>query len=448
MTIQEWKDRNRYAKRYAHFDKRVSLERVWNYISVPENIIKHSFYPFIHYTQKFNKYSNGQMKEKKRELCYSAHIDRYIYSYYGYLINEKYNQMAIKEGINDIAIAYRTNLGLNNINFAKRAIDKIRESENCYIIVGDFTSFFDNLDHRYLKAMLCSILEMEKLSDDFYAVFKNITQYATWQLEDILNYYGLKNNISGIRKLNKKDVIFTTEEFRKLKKENKMCAKKNPNQFGIPQGSAISAVLSNVYMVEVDKAISKFVNKFDGLYMRYSDDMIIVLPELTEDVFIESYKKIIAILKSIPKLELQKEKTQIYYYCEEKLSNCNKIICDSIVNGNNKINYLGFSFDGKEVTIRDKTITKYYYRMYRKLKHIVRNNGVTKKGKRISPKNVYIKYSIKGANIKKDGNKGNFITYVKRAEKIWGNEPIGRSTKRHMLKIRRELDKVKIQNID
>ena len=55
MTIQEWKDRNRYAKRYAHFDKRVSLEKVWNYISVSENIIKHSFYPFIHYTQKFNK---------------------------------------------------------------------------------------------------------------------------------------------------------------------------------------------------------------------------------------------------------------------------------------------------------------------------------------------------------------------------------------------------------
>ena len=34
---------------------------------------------------------------------------------------------------------------------------------------------------------------------------------------------------------------------------------------------------------------------------------------------------------------------------------------------NKTLDYLGFSFDGRKVRIRDKTITKYYYRMYRKV---------------------------------------------------------------------------------
>lgn len=47
------------------------------------------FYPFIYYEKKFNKFTRKDgIKEKSRHLCYSAHIDRYIYSYYGYLLNQ------------------------------------------------------------------------------------------------------------------------------------------------------------------------------------------------------------------------------------------------------------------------------------------------------------------------------------------------------------------------
>ena len=116
-----------------------------------------------------------------------------------------------------------------------------------------------------------------------------------------------------------------------------------------------------------------------------------------------------------------------------------------MLNGKNEIDYLGFTFDGKEITIRDKTISKYYYRLYRKLKTIVKNEGYTPSGKRISCKNLYEKYTVKGAHLK-DSNghiKGNFISYVQRAQKVFGeDEPIDRKTRRHMLKIRRILDEV------
>ena len=76
---------------------------------------------------------------------------------------------------------------------------------------------------------------------------------------------------------------------------------------------------------------------------------------------------------------------------------------------------------------------------------VYKRQGYTSSGKRISCKNLYEKYTVKGAHLK-DSNghiKGNFISYVQRAQKVFGeNEPIDRKTRRHMLKIRRILDKV------
>lgn len=273
MTLQEWVQKNQKAKRYAHFDKRVSLKKILTYISEPDNISHHGFYPFIHYTKVFNKYSNGKIKKKERELNYSAHIDRYIYSYYGFLLNQKYNDRVFQDGLNDVSLAYRDNLGKNNIHFAKSAVDKIREIGKCYIIVGDFTNFFDQLDHKYLKDMLCDLLQVKLLPDDYYAVFKNITKYSKWELIDILNYYGLAVNEKGIKELNEKHVVFTLKEFKRLKKIDQNNPKPNKNNYGIPQGSAISAVLSNIYMLKCDKILNDYVKNI----MDYTCDIAMIL---------------------------------------------------------------------------------------------------------------------------------------------------------------------------
>ena len=53
MDLYEWKTKNANARKYAHFDEKVSLDKVWDYISDPTNIVKHGFYPFIHYEKKF-----------------------------------------------------------------------------------------------------------------------------------------------------------------------------------------------------------------------------------------------------------------------------------------------------------------------------------------------------------------------------------------------------------
>lgn len=124
MEIEEWKAKHKSKRNYAHFDKRVSLLDLWSYINNPKNIQTHSFYPFIRYVKTFNKYDKIEgMIPKKRELCYSAHIDRCIFQLYSYKLNQIYNMRVENDGIGNSAIAYRDNLRKNNIHFAKQAID-------------------------------------------------------------------------------------------------------------------------------------------------------------------------------------------------------------------------------------------------------------------------------------------------------------------------------------
>ena len=83
MELERWKEKNKEPRKYAHFDEKISLNNIWNYISEPENIKRHGFYLFIHYEKKFSKYRKvdgiGEIQEKSRNLCYSAHVDRYIF---------------------------------------------------------------------------------------------------------------------------------------------------------------------------------------------------------------------------------------------------------------------------------------------------------------------------------------------------------------------------------
>lgn len=434
MKLEEWRSKHGGIRNYAHFDKRVSLDRVWDYVNNPENVAKHGFYPFIHYTMVFRKYSGNGVKKKEREICYSAHVDRCIFQYYSFLLNQRYNERTQSDGIDGASIAYRDNLGKNNIHFAKAAIDFIKGTERCFVLIGDFTGFFDNLDHLYLKERVGDLLGSDKLPPDYYAVFKNITRYSTWELKDLLKLNDLPNTEKGIQTFKSLDVALSLTDFKSLK--NKY-VKPHRQSFGIPQGSAISAVLSNIYMLRFDKRINDYVSTKQGLYMRYSDDFIVILPGEDVGEFGNHVRFLTGVVDSIPRLCLEPDKTQVFSYKDGLLLNRNEDILHVSGKGNNTINYLGFSFDGISVSIRDKTISKYYYRLYRKLKTITKNNGMTKKGNRISFENVYLKYSIKGANL----GRGNFITYVKRAEEIFRDEPsIGNVRRRHMQKIRKRLD--------
>lgn len=438
MTSHDWLNSESTVKRskkpYAHFDLRTDVGKQKNYISDPHKVATHGFYPFIHYQIKIVKFSKAKgPREKTRDICYAAHIDRCIYQYYSFMLNELYNERVQIDGTSDVAVAYRTDLHKSNIHFSKRAFDFIKRLGKCYVMIGDFTHFFDNLDHDYLKRQWCSLLKCDSLPDDHYNVFKNVTAYSKWELTDLLTLNGFSDDWAGRKSLNSQLRVITPTQF----KENRSHIVKNTDNYGIPQGSPISAILANVYMLEVDKLINDMVLSFGGMYMRYSDDFIIILPDVAELNVADIFEKIHALLKFAPRLTLEQSKTQYFHYSNGALENCGKKFHPEADGSSRFINFLGFTFDGEKVSIRSKTISKYYYRMYRKAKNIANAGGYTPAGKHISCVNLYRRYSERGA----DGKPGNFLTYVSRAEREYGaGEAITRDTKRHMQKIRKALN--------
>ena len=167
-------------KGYAHFDLRTDITKASEYVTNPEKVARHSFYPFIHYVKRMDKYNKKTgVKQKKRDICYAAHLDRCIYQYYSALLNENYNSYLKEQGISSVPVAYRTDLQKSNIHIAKEAFQFIRENKNCLVLIGDFTGFFDCLDHHYLKQQWCKVMGYDFLPPDHYAVFKNVTRYGT-----------------------------------------------------------------------------------------------------------------------------------------------------------------------------------------------------------------------------------------------------------------------------
>lgn len=404
QICQAWVDFVKHhndTKPYAHFDLRVSLSMpsIRKYVMDRTKIVTHSFYPFIHFEKKNSRYGKKGPK-KPRELYYCSHLDRCVYQRYAFLLNCQYNIWACENNIDDVAIAYRDSLGKNNIDFAKDAFDAIRSFPQCFILVGDFTNFFDNLEHQYLKKMMCEVLGVERLPQDYFSVFKNITRFSSWDWKGIVKAAGENIAERGVRKkINSKETVLTKEQFQKNKKD----IKKNISGVGVPQGSPISAVLSNIYMIKFDKDIKRYVTSKGGIYMRYSDDFIIVLPYERDAEIADFTSYIFSYVESMKGLiDLQKEKTSCYTYKDEVIYEGDQP---------SSINYLGFLFDGKNIRIRPRAITKYYYRMRRKANTIGRSNWTSSKGRRISAKELYSIYS-------RNDEKQTFIDYARKAKGI------------------------------
>lgn len=320
MDVETWrsdeKTIEKSKKTYAHFDCRTSIADQKEYVTNPRLVTKHSFYPFIQYKKEYWRYHKKSGKVKKeRIICYASHRDSCIFQYYSFLINEAYNRTVARQGLNEVAVAYRTNLGCSNIDLAKRAIDYIRQTDSCTVMIGDFTGFFDNLDHFYLKKQLEILLEVKRLPRDYYAVFKNVTKYSAWELSSLLELNQHPLSRKGRNEFNKRKQALSSAEFSK----NRGLIRKNLNPYGIPQGSPISAVLANVYMLTVDKEINDLVQGYGGLYMRYSDDFIIVLPKSSDACVNTTFSTIHNILNQTPGLQLEPKKHNFLSVIQIKL---------------------------------------------------------------------------------------------------------------------------------
>ncbi|WP_167626961.1 reverse transcriptase domain-containing protein [Flavobacterium psychrophilum] len=329
-----------------------------------------------------------------------------------------------------------------------------------------------------LREVWCDVLKVEKLPADHFNVYKNITRFSHVDIVDIFNEFkdkihtqktnkfGLKlkrrkKKIDKIKFLRDQDAIaFCTEkEFFKVK--NKLLQPSKTKiiddkvvyrNFGIPQGSPISSVLANMYLLHFDKLINDFTTSVGGIYRRYSDDMIVVCPlnqkaNLVELVYSEIKKY---------KLEIQPTKTQIFQfeYKNGKLECGEEYQDGKLINWNKNFIYLGFEFDGQSVLLKSASLAGFYRKMKRSIRRAKYYSKKTKKEifkRRLLKRHSYIgakrtrKY-IWNENKKKFikseyYNWGNFLSYAFKAADIMINNKIKRQTRKHWNILNREINK-------
>jgi len=402
-------------RHYLHFDIPVSEKAAEEYVSDTGNVIRHAFYPFLNFTVVSPKYKRdsktGLMTKdhpKKRSISYAAHMDSQVYSYYGYVLKNKYENFLELNGLGGSIIAFRT-LRESNIDFAKRAFDIIKRSGECDVYGLDVSKFFDTMNHKHLKSMWEKVMDVEKLPDDHYAVYKAITAFSIVEKDALFD----RLNISKNNPKNGRVRICSINEFRDVVRKSGLITKKA--KIGIPQGSPMSAILSNMYMLSFDLSIKKLVDEVGGHYFRYCDDILIIVPPKTPDV--EKFA-----IGEINKIELSIQTTKSlkpkFRFKEDGSLKCDK-----------DLQYLGFMFDGISPWLRPASLAKYSSKVNKGLKlakwTMIKVNG--KRGqrgesqKKLFKKLIYKRYSYLGRR--------NFITYGLKAAKIMESNRIKKQIK-------------------
>lgn len=514
MKKKDWFKLKRYP--HIGFPLKSKDRHLWieKYVTNPDQIKKHPFLPFIHKTSKKRKFrkeysdktgevikdakKNKVLRKsdvKDRELYYASHLDSLIYGYYAEDLSNKYEDKIKECDLDEVVLAYRS-IPVNsvnpegpnkcNIDFANDAFNYIRNypKEEFLVIALDIKGFFDELDHKILRNIWLQLLNSKEqnhqlLPPDHFNVYKNITRFTYVDIVDLFNEF--QNNIfiqkpdkngnllpikrarvSKIKFLKNQNAIAfcTKKEFfkkkHKLVRHTKQVKKKNvapkDKKFGIPQGSPISSILANAYMLNFDTAMHNYV-KGEGIYRRYSDDMVVVCSLEKKDAILALIDKEIKEIK----LKIQHSKTQIFHFKRnnEELT-CGQVFTQK-TNPNKNLIYLGFEFDGETTLLRSASLSAFYRKMKRTVK---RSKHYSKKGKKkgeIFKGRIMKKFSYKGANRRRkwlwddslNGFKksedhydwGNFLSYSNKAARVMSKNKIVQQTKRTWNKLIKEIKK-------
>lgn len=190
----------------------------------------------------------------------------------------------LKEIIYDSYEGYKINNNISSIIFNFTA--DYRSNNYKYYFKTDISTFFDAIDHKILIKKLKKIIKDDGVIKIINDVLKN-TQ------------------------------IYNSEKIKSTK--------------GIPQGLAISTLLANIYLMDLDR---DFQEKKNIKYYRYVDDIFIFG---NNNIFVEKEKLIYKIKRL--KLKVNKKKTIT-----------NKI--------GKEFNFLGYKISNDCISVKDKSIKK------------------------------------------------------------------------------------------
>lgn len=445
---------NGRLKSRVHFDTPLDAHAAFALVSNPDKVSKHWFLPFIGFDQSVRKIRkhNGLTRRisKIRPLRYAANKDGYIYAYYSYLLDKQYENLIKDSSLNSSVLAYRS-LGKSNVDFAKEVFDWISQTQGCNVLTIDLSSFFDTLDHEILKRQWQRVNNVERLSQDNYIVFKSLTNYSFMNMEDVLFALGWADQFNRKRlgeripnPLRKKTSTHyqSLDDFRSIRKFKfsgrdesfkyliQVPEKIEGKRYGIPQGSPMSAILSNIYMLDFDYYCCELIEGIGGLYRRYCDDIIVLFPDnINIDDIYSSLEKALHEYGGT-QLKINPTKVEKIQFINES---GNLTAIDAVTQNYKPLQYLGFIYDGKKTLIRSSSLSNYYRRLISKIRSS--KNKARQNNSKPYRRKIYRMYSHLARKQR------NFITYAYRSSETMEDNLIKRQLSNHWQRIHKELNK-------
>lgn len=465
--MTEWHPSKRDLKRYPHFDKFLPPTEIEAIVKDPKRVRSNAFFPFIQYIKSWQPFRSGNAPRKKKErpIRYASRRDACIFAYYRHVLSERYEALLSDLKISNCVIAYRKipvggdgGRGKCNIHFAKDAFDSVITLGDCCAVALDISSYFENIDHERLKHVWCRLLQVDELPPDHAHVFRNITRYAVVDRDEVyerLGYFGFTSDGSKgyLRPFNEMPMqLCTPKEFR-----DKVCGglptfpsliEVNENSYGIPQGAPISDLLANAYLIDFDAKVAAFVCKRGGFYFRYSDDILMIVPGDEEEGQAAKNYAMELIEQFGDHLIIKSSKSSVVAFNQEAEGQSFRLVEGT--QGKNGLEYLGFRFDGKNVYLRDSTLSAFY----RKITYSARRSAdafvARYPGKDISflVQNFDVeKFARKFGRVEdfednQDYHTWTFWTYARRAANVFGQQgrPIFRQLRDHRRIIRERIE--------
>lgn len=437
IDVNFFKKRNR-VRSYLHFDKKINDSLVFEYVTDVKKIESHAFLPTISYVlnekkinrkkSKKDKITKNDYKDKERVINFPSHLDGNIYAYYSKILEKYYESFLKTQNLVDSVIAFRKITKINskgnkyslcNIHFSKEVFDKISSKKNCIVLCFDISGFFDNLDHEILKRNWGDLIGVDKLPLDHFKVFQALTEFSYVEKKEL--YKKLNLSLNSRRLHRNLDRLCDIRTFRdKVRKEGLIHV--NKSKKGIPQGSPLSGMLSNIYMMNFDKLCSVMMHNLNGYYFRYCDDMIFIFDNSND-------KTLDAVLKIF--FEIEKMNLKINHKKTQKIVFKDGIVQQSEPESFNfplKLQYLGILYDGNNVFLRETGLSKFHYKLrkairmrsahYRKLKEKDRHNNHD-----IYMRTLYERFTYIGNR--------NYISYTYRVAEEFESKNIKRQVKGH-----------------
>lgn len=465
--MEAWHPSKKDLKRYPHFDKFLPPSEIEAIVNDPERVRTNPFYPFLRYIKSWQPFRSEDVPRNKKErpIRYASRRDACIFSYYRHLLSEKYEAALNILGIAECVIAYRKipvpgdgQRGKCNIHFAKDAFDGVSALGDCCAVALDISGFFENIDHKFLQRVWCRLWKVDELPPDHEHVFRAITRYAVADRNRVyerLGYYGTRpeGGKGYLKHFNEMPMqLCTPKAFRE-----KICGglpefpsliEVNEEPYGIPQGAPISDLLANAYLIDFDCQMAAFVQELGGIYYRYSDDILVLVPGgPVEGQAAKHYA--MALIKNFGEhLRIKPEKSAVVQFIKDGERQSFRFIEGA--QGRNGLEYLGFRFDGTRVYLRDSTLSGFYRKITYSARRAANYFVARYPGKDIS---FLVENFDIDAFMKKFGRVEDFEnhpeyrawtfwTYAKRAADIFGpqGQPIHRQLRKHRRLIRNRIE--------